>query len=300
MAPGAIAGGAGLPGLVTRLPRPGHGVEAPEDPAGARVQAAHVAAGAAGVAVAHQAPRHDHVSAHGDRRGQAVLRLRESRPPCPRAGRPSPRSPKPGSGCAGLGVHAPQPSLDVAEVEEPLLPVGPGRHAPVHEQVPRHLLVDDRVEDPELLARVRVEGEEPAHGRRDVEDAADHEGRGRERRARGQILAVAPVSRVEGPRDLQLRHVAAVDLGQGGVARGAGVAARMRPVLGRGENRARQAGQGHRRGGERVRDHRRDLRELARIVQVRPPGARQGRCPGPFGKGASRRDRTCRTSSGSG
>ena len=145
--------GVGLPGLVAGLARPGHGVEAPKHLARARVESPHVAARASGVAVAHQAARHDHVAAHRDRRGQAVLRLGKAVGHA-RAQVHLARLAEARVGLAGLRVHGKEPALDVAQVQESLLSVGPGRHASVHEEVPRDLLVDGGIEDPEGLVPV--------------------------------------------------------------------------------------------------------------------------------------------------
>ena len=222
-----------MPGVVAVLSGARHGVKAPEHLPGPGVEAPDVPARPAGSAVAHEAARDEYVAADPDGRGQPVLRIREAvGHACAHIDPPA--LAERGIGSSRVRVDAPQPALDVAEVDEPPLPIAPRGHATVHIEIAGHGFVDARVEHPPLGPRLGVEGEETAERRRDVEDAVDGERRRLEGRARGQGRPVAPVPRIECPGDLEAGDVPPVDLVERRMLGAPGVASDVRPVPARG------------------------------------------------------------------
>ena len=296
--------GAVTPGLRAVLARLRNGVEDPLELAGADIEGAHVAAdvllGVEGVA--HRLAHHDRVADDGRRAAPAVARA---------LGQTGLQVDPPvvaeiAERLAGGGIERVQPFAAVGD-DAPLGPVGPEGDAAVPRPAEAGRRLLERLLHPDGLAGRRIPGLDQADRVRRVDDAVDHQ------RRRAVRVAVAEVrddvedrlvDRRAGPGDLQLVHVAGIDLIERRVLRCAevgGVSTPLpvdRPVLGErgrggaGQDDNERTSQGA--GGNVAFAHHRFLQSQSgqmRIIGRRRAPSAQGRSAAPQTRSNRRRPR---------
>ena len=206
-------------------------MKTPELLSAAGIETADISRWTLGLAIADPTPRDHHVSAHRDGRGEAVAKIGES------LGHPPSEVQHPalgefGIGLAGRDVHREQPGHLIGQEKPPLFTVAPVGEPPTGVEADPSRLVEFRVEHPEPISRLWVEREQSVEWSAHIHHAADHQRSGLEGRKRAKLGAVAEVTRIMLPGNLEPGDVFLGDLLERGVAAPAGITSDVGPLLG--------------------------------------------------------------------